>query len=219
MKLRYLGLCIIIALLTACGLEDFRYLGPPISPYKSATLKSIEFHHNTDNDDPDFFKGFEIYYRIYDKEENAKADIFKINQNAEAQPVSSYSYVLSLAYKKLQNKSNSIDIPLVSIPALELNKDHTITVDITVPSQEQILLDNVKILDVVRYSTSGANTETFEFDSINSGDSDFSYTGVTTSTYYIVFVAFSYGFNFDQLVTVYSQALAFESIQITSLTP
>lgn len=215
MKLKFLVLFIIIVLLTACGLEDFRYLGPPISPYKSATMKSIEFHHNIDNDDPDFFKGYELYYRIYDKEDNAKADVFKIQQYALAQPVSSYPQVLSLAYKKLQNKNNFLEVPLVSIPAVELNIDHTITLDITNLNQEQILLDKIKILDIVRYSTSGTNTETFEFSSINSGDSDFSYTGATTSTYYIVFVAFSYGFNVEQLVTVYSQALVFDAIELT----
>ena len=87
----------------SCGIDDIVYLEPPKlihspSGHTDGAQRYFEFETSDTvnlNESAGYFKGFEIYYRIYGSETDCENVIKNMVQYAETNPANSVNYLLS----------------------------------------------------------------------------------------------------------------------------
>ena len=116
----------------SCGIDDIVYLEPPKfihgpSGYNDGTQWCFEFETSDTvnlNESAGYFKGFEIYYRIYGSETDCENVIKNMIQYAETNPANSVNYLLSsYNYKLLTYQGHSYqDRPVVPASGYPVNR-------------------------------------------------------------------------------------------------
>ena len=177
----------------SCGLPKNLFLEPPLSFYASGGNMVI-LDHNPLNYDPfeganQSFKGYEIYYRIYETEITATKDISLINDKITDYPnspdiVMNYA-AETLKFIRVRNKTTDIPPPLITIA----NPENGAQFELTLNQDSEWSISDVTvvrtIVDVTRQSFYKKSNYLF---------SDIDYAGSTDSpnSIYAVFFAVAY---------------------------
>lgn len=196
----------------SCGIEEFVYLVPvdlrEHSPSEDATYNYFAFR-TTDakNQDEagDYFKGFEIYYRIYNNESVRSSDAGAINNYNDDDPTIAYNFLKNTKkYVRLLTSGRGTTTPL--IPAAAANR----TVRIRLIRYTDILpsfiledMDGNVLDDYGRPLRSvseklGSDPTLFEFDEIGEGDDDVTWSTWTDENdkqLYVQAYVMAYGFD------------------------
>ncbi len=111
-----LHLCFVIfaLLLTSCGLKTFYVIDPPLNasppnPADGDIINSLVLSNSfsflsRDLSSSTFINpGTEIYYRIYQDQEDLQSDAIKINDANDEDTNNGYKQIISLNYKKLES--------------------------------------------------------------------------------------------------------------------
>lgn len=155
----------------SCGIDNILYLAPPRSMNDPSThtddsLKYFEFKtsdaENTTNA-AGYFKGFEIFYRIYENSSDGESDIIAANRYNDSNPSGAAEYLLSsLSFFPLKCKDIT-DIPLIQAGTADrIVKFRLIPYAL---SSAVLSIDSTVLGDVLR-------TTGMPFTSINNGDKD-----------------------------------------------
>lgn len=72
----------LVFLVAGCGIPTFTYLAPPESSRIDVEkgISQVTFQHNAADNNPDIFRGYEIYYKLYDDPNDQSA--FDADRNA-----------------------------------------------------------------------------------------------------------------------------------------
>ena len=228
-----LCLAALFALFAACGIEVYIYL-EPVSTYinkpGSAADEALNYVAFVTSDvaneasASDYFRGFEIYYRIYNNLTTLNSDVTAIESYSEDDDTQAlaYSYLISTkSYSRLAASSRLTDYPL--IPSTSSNRAmyirmynavSTYTAGVKVyelaspySSSEgaTLLADYGSPRRTISSATGNANRYIFQLDYITSGNSDVYWSTSSTSdgTLYVQFFVMAYGYD-ESFSSIYS---------------
>lgn len=121
-----------IFLLFSCGIDDIVYLEPSkLTHNPTGYTDEAQMYFEFETSDKEnlsaalgFFKGFEVYYRIYESETDCKNLIKNMVQYNESNPANSVNYLLSsYNYKLLTYQGHSYqDRPIVPASGYPVNR-------------------------------------------------------------------------------------------------
>lgn len=203
--------CVVLSL-SGCGIDEYVYLYPVTNPHvPSADSANNYFSFLTsDNKNSDeasgYFKGFEIYYRIYNSESSRDSDVVAINNYNSDNPSSAYSYLINTKkYCRLSCSVRPIDSPL--IPGS--TNDRIVVIDLgqSIKPYEISVAGNSSLYAEPRRTNNGTTEDDkrFIFDEFDSGDSDYTYSSSgKTDTVYIQAYALAYGYD-QSYKSIYSE--------------
>lgn len=171
--------------LAACGIETFVYLYPvtyrDFEPSSAPGYNFFSFRTSDDRNEAEssgYFKGFEIYYRIYNNESTRVTDKTLINNYNNDNPTTSYTFLLNTKlYKRLSCVVRPNDIPL--IPGADANRAVVVRLAWYNDQGPQISVSgDTSLYGEPRRTNDGtsANDKLFDLDEIDQGDSDFTYS-------------------------------------------
>jgi hypothetical protein len=212
---------------TGCGIPEYIYLAPPILGNIDASIATLQFAHDPDND-VESFLGYEIYYKFYDPaltpEERSAVLQADASAISGASPPSLVSVLTSRGYRRIRTPDN--DQPAVRIdPAdkgdafsiqLTFSPDDGATADwpVALPSNAVVLQRDLLTPTPKGFGEADIMT--------NPPDEDLpeeigSYTGDPRLPMGLAIAA--YGINFNTFIQVYSTSIVInqeiELLQIT----
>ncbi len=213
----------------ACGIEVYIYLEPVTTyinkPSSAAdeALNYVAFVTSDGANDSDYFKGFEIYYRIYNNLTTLNSDVSAIDSYSEDTDTQAlaYSYLISTkSYSRLTAVNRLTDMPL--IPSASANRavyiriynatsGYTAGVKVYELASNQSDSENGTLIAdygsprrTISSLSQNTNKYTFQFEYIVSGDSDYSYgTATSEGTLYVQFYVMAYGYD-ESFSSIYS---------------
>ncbi len=202
-----------LLIMSSCGIETFVYLYPPRRNYENSNsdddanryceFKTADSTNSTSASA--YFRGTEIYYRIYENEADCSSDITVIDKRNEDNPSGVALYVLETKkYALLGFNEGSSDIrPLITSSAADRTirfrlEDYGGTAD---PAKLRI---NGSIAGTPCRSRAISGDRLFKNTTIQSSDSDVTSSSTPSLTHFFVnFYAVSYGYD-QNFRTVYS---------------
>ncbi len=191
-RVRLVVLVLIVSVVVSCGIEVYAYLYPVIfrdgEPSDDLEFNRYKFrtsdNRNTTEAGP-YFKGFDIYYRIYTNSTTLASNQSSINSYNSNTPALAYNYLLNTKeYRRLVAQDRAYEAPL--IPGDTFNRlvevrffDYDTTpvgvyVRQDIPA-ETIIDDFGPPMRSVNGDDSSYPAP-FDFDDIDSGDDDVSFT-------------------------------------------
>lgn|GEM_PF-309720 len=194
----FILLCLVSISAGSCGLPKILYLYPPLSFYASGS-STVILVHDTKNYDAleganQSFKGYEIFYRIYDTESKAISDISLINNKIDIAPDSPdiiMRYAAdTLKFLRMKNSSTSSQ-PLITIG----NPENSGQFDLTLNQDSEWTISGETLgisIDVVRTITDSTRLSFSQKSNYLSSDSDYSGTTDSPDSLYAVFFAVAY---------------------------
>ena len=206
-------LCIITI---SCGLPTTEYLYPPAIFSSTGGVLVIE-HDKRNIDEPDvssIFQGYEIYYRVFDDQNEAEQSYYDIRNMTSSnviQTANNYQYY-PLKHRIFASGQFSLDIS----PLIKANDDNTYYAKYNLNMDTQgtwTLTDegsNPVIDSIVRNRSDTASSadivkaDFYLSSEYKVGDRDYAGTISSPSSVYIVFFAFAYGFDPSTMKNVYS---------------
>jgi hypothetical protein len=209
-------------LLSACGLPTYIYLYPPTDFFNTGSSGStlLELDHNAQNYDSSegsnqSFRGYEIYYRVFDTTSAATSAVSTLSSQASAyykDPDSFMTWANGASYVRLRNVTTNLS-PLISLTASAAASDQAYYVnldDLMATVSGSWTLYNVTDADtssahvVLRRNISEALRSDFQT-AANYHTNDEDYTGSSNpSMVYFVFFAVAYGWDDSNFTEVYS---------------
>lgn len=206
----FLILCLLA--FSSCGIEEFVYLVP------------VDFREHPPSEDPvynyfgfrttdeknqdeagDYFKGFEIYYRIYNNESVRSSDSGAINNYNDDDPTTAYNFLKNTKkYVRLLTSGRGTTTPL--IPAGTVNRNVKIRLIRYTDILPSFVLEDMDGNVLANYGkplrsvneTLGSDPTLFEFDEIGEGDADVtwsSWTDENDKKLYVQAYVMAYGFD------------------------
>ena len=233
-----LCLAALFVLFAACGIEVYIYL-EPVSTYinkpGSAADEALNYVAFVTSDianydsAEDYFKGFEIYYRIYNNITTLNSDVSAIDSYSEDTDTQAlaYSYLISTkSYSRLTGSSRLTGYPLIeaSDSASPANRavyirmynavsgSYTAGIKVYTLASSQsdsengtLLYDYGSARRTISSVSRNQNKYTFQIDYITSSDSDVSWSTSSTSdgTLYVQFYVMAYGYD-ESFSNIYS---------------
>ncbi len=209
MRKFYSGFLLLLTLLffsTGCGLDTFIYLYPVTQLLNNPLAGSTDNLYNyykfrtTDADNTansaDYFKGFTIYYRIYNSTAVQSQDASDISTGNTNNPATILNYIVNV--KKYTRMTSSLRIgayPL--IPAAAANRDVTIRlIDYGTTDPADFLVDSASYGIPLRTKNDGTATDSFVFSEIVSSDVDVMYASTgETDKWYVQSYVLAYGYD------------------------
>ncbi len=125
-------LVLLIAFLFSCGIESYPYLYPPEVSSILENEKIMTFSNNEENN-PDLFLGFEVYYKFYtdDSDQPDYGDITTDMNSITSQ--TSVNTLTQMGFSRLYvvspPSSVSQTVPAIDIPFSDRTTDFAVTVD------------------------------------------------------------------------------------------
>lgn len=213
-------LCLLsIFIFFSCGIDDIVYLEPPKlthSPTGHTDPALMYFEFETSDKDnwaisQLFFRGFEVYYRIYESETDCKNLIKNIVQYNESNPANSVNYLLSSCnYKLLTYQGHSYqDRPIVLAPGASPANDRLVKFRLeTVNSFSNYFeISGLPPRKVLRQFAE-------EFTAAKSGDYDVqSSSNPSTTSFYVAAFAATYGLD-KSFRPLYSSLISLGYVEI-----
>ena len=203
----------IYIIMTSCGLPTTDYLYTPRDFYSGVGTLVLE--HDTKNIDElsSIFLGYEIYYRIFDNEDDAEISRATISSSMKSsniiQTANNYKY-FPLKHRISESGQISLDIS----PLIKMSSNTYTRYYLNMKSQETWTLkdeDSKIVIDsIVRNrSDTASSTEIGKADFCLSSeyklnDRDYAGSSPPEEAVYIVFFAFAYGFDTSTMRNVYS---------------
>lgn len=183
----------------SCGIDDIDYLEPPKlihSPTGHSDEAQMYFEFETSDKENlnaalGFFKGFEVYYRIYESEDDCKKLIEKMIQYTDSNPANSVNYLLSsYNYKLLTYQGHSYqDRPLVPASGSPANRKVRFRIETVLTLPNEFFVEGGSSSKVLRQ-----NAE--EFTGVKPGDYDVqSSSNPSSDSFYVAAFAATYGFD------------------------
>lgn len=213
-----------LLLLFSCGLPTSDYLYPP-ADFSSPSGSLVRLEHETANirEVGELFKGYDIYYRIFDTYDDALNSYNFLNNNLRSSDIAQIEstrgyYVLA----KYDNTNNPDD----NVPLIPVSDDNTYrSFDLHLYSDETWTItadDNEIVLYYIFRNKSGMDTADFcSRSQYLEGDPDYEDEGDGISdnvddSVYIVFFAVAYGISSSSIGSeLYSDPIVLEPIQYT----
>ncbi len=179
-----MSLCAFV-IIAACGIESFIYLYPvtyrDFEPSGDGQYNYFSFRTSDEKNESEstgYFKGFEIYYRIYNNDTTRISDKTLINNYNTDKPTEAYSYLITTKqYQRLTCTVRSDDTPL--IPGTDTNRQVIVRLEQFNDQVPQISVAGDTSLYGTPIRTNSGTLSTdklFDLDEIDSGDSDFTYS-------------------------------------------
>lgn len=207
----------------SCGLPTSDYLYPP-SDF-SSTSGILRLYHNTSNIDDSasaaLFKGYDIYYRIFDSSTAADTSYTYLYNNLTYSNISTVAY--SQKYYVLSKRNYAGDAYDLTTPLIpfgssdtytyfDLNINNSTTWTITADDSATFLYYIVRD----RGTTTSASTADFCLHAqYNSGDQDYAGDGISSGdSVYIVYFAVAYGVS-SSLADIYSDPIVIGPVTYT----
>jgi len=208
---------VIAFIFLSCGIDDVVYLEPPIfyhSPtgHNDENEKYFEFETSDSANltgSAGYFKGFEVYYRIYESERDCKNLVDNIINYNNSNPSNAVSYLLSsYNFKLLTYQGHSYqDRPLVPAGNSSLNRRIKFRLEAVLSLPNDFLIDGTSKGRVLRQ-----NSE--EFSSAKKGDYDVqSSSNPSTDSFYVAAFAATYGFD-KSFKPLYSSLISLGYVKI-----
>jgi len=203
----------IYIIMTSCGLPTTDYLYTPKD--FSSEGGALVLEHDTKNIDElsSIFLGYEIYYRIFDDEDDAvdsRNSISSMKSSNIIQTANNYKYFPLKHRKKSESGWYSLEIS----PLIKMSSNTYTRYYLNMKSQETWTLkdeDSKIVIDsIVRNrSDTASSTEIGKADFCLSSeyklnDRDYAGSSPPEEAVYIVFFAFAYGFDTSTMRNVYS---------------
>jgi hypothetical protein len=220
--------------LCGCGIETYVYLYPvtqlpngyPSSTAGNAVDNFFQFRtSDSDNSGNSYFRGFEIYYRIYNSLSTRSSDVSTINTYNENNPTTAMTYLINTKnYHRMVYSARQTDIPL--IPGTSSDRTVSIRLFAQTPYIPYFSLDGTTdgsgTLGIPeRTHNSGTSYEPFfETDdqtkgNISSSDDDVTFTsGSGESTWYVQAYVAAYGYD-ESYKSIYSEIFNLGYVTIT----
>ncbi len=205
--------------LASCGWPTSDYLYPP-SDFSSSGSNLVRLIHETENIDDSvvaaLFKGYDIYYRIFDTYSDAYSSYTYLDNNLTSSNIatvtSSKGYYVLAKYDKI-NTAPDTTVPLIPVSDntyssfdLHLNADSRWTI---IPD------DTTPLYYILRDKSDSSTGDFYRSSQYESGDHDYAGDGISSgSSVYIVFFAVSYGIS-SSLSELYSDPIVLEPVQYT----
>lgn len=205
--IRFAILIAAIALLTSsCGIDTFVYLYPVNqllnSPSETDMVNNF-FNFKTsdeDNNSSDYFKGYEIYYRIYNDKATRGSDVSAISAYNDANPTTALTTLINTyKYSRMVYTGKVTDTPLLD----RADTNRVISIRITdyfsykASFSEDGSNDGSGSLGIpLRTLNDGTKTVSFDYSSIKSGDGDVRYSSSSgTDVWYVQAYVVAYGYD------------------------
>ena len=219
-----------LSFFTGCGIEEFIYLYPVeqvVVPSDDPANRKFEFKTtDTDNDDhvpAGYFKGFEIYYRIYNTKTVLLNDISDISSYNTNYPTTVNNYLVTTKkYQRLNavGHTGTLLIPrtgtnrtvIIRLVALDALNPVDMTIDGVSSGQPLRTRDGIS-------DSSQMSTYDFDFDIEDLGSDDTDITYSTTwedplnKNWYVQAFVFAYGTD-ESYKSIYSEATSLGYVTI-----
>jgi hypothetical protein len=209
-----------LAILTSCGLDTYIYLFP-VSQYYNFPSEQDLYNYisfpteNALNAGTAYFKGFEIYYRIYNNKDTRASDVASINSQNTNYPATVYSYIITTKkYSRLNATTRISSIPLIPRPTVASNETVNIRLYDYGTNLKGITVGGVDyglaLRTVDGVTKIGDSQYSFVFEDIekNTSSSDISYgtfDDASNKKYYLQAFVLAYGYD-DNLKSIYSSS-------------
>ncbi|ULQ59904.1 hypothetical protein K7I13_00715 [Brucepastera parasyntrophica] len=200
----------------SCGIDNYIYLYPVTLLLHSANTDDelnnfISFRTRDETNQAEnsaYFKGFVLYYRIYNNSSTRSSDVSSINNYNEDYPATAYNYLITTkSYRKLTAENRRGLDPL--IPAASNNRDVVIRLtyyDDATPIE--LSVGSTSYGKALRADSLGLPSILFEFDEINDSDDDVSYNtrwdDENEKKWYVQFYVMAYGYD-ESYKSLYSE--------------
>jgi hypothetical protein len=221
---------------SACGIEDFIYLYPvvniPHDPTSSEDESAKYFCFTTRDSEnssaePDNFKGYEIYYRIYNTASARATDVSAISTANDSNPTGIVTVLTGRNYQRMTSTKRLTNYPL--IPGT--GTDRTVYIRLadyeTVPSRifaGALDVDSLPSIDSsedlgiplrTMDGLSDASDTAFRFDpeEFDSDDGDVSYSTSGDGCWYVQAYVVAYGYD-GSYKSIYSEAKSLGAITL-----
>jgi len=206
--------------LASCGWPTSDYLYPP-SYFSTSGSNLVRLGHETENIDDSavaaLFKGYDIYYRIFDTYSDAYSSYTYLDNNLTSTNIatvaSSKGYYVLVKYDKTSTRDTTVPLIPVSDNTyssfdLHLNADSRWTI---IPD------DTTPLYYILRNKSDSSTVDFYSSSQYTSGDHDYAGDGISSgSSVYIVFFAVSYGISSSSLLSeIYSDPIVIGPVQYT----
>ncbi len=206
--------------LASCGWPTSDYLYPP-SYFSTSGSNLVRLGHETENIDDSavaaLFKGYDIYYRIFDTYSDAYSSYTYLDNNLTSTNIatvaSSKGYYVLVKYDKTSTRDTTVPLIPVSDNTyssfdLHLNADSRWTI---------IPADTTPLYYILRNKSDSSTVDFYSSSQYTSGDHDYAGDGISGgSSVYIVFFAVSYGISSSSpLSEIYSDPIVIGPVQYT----
>ena len=192
----------------ACGLESYPYLyAPEVDEYPLAESGTIFRFANDSRNDPEYFEGYELYYRLYratdgetDGATKANSDASSLADGALLAEYQSLGYARLYVFDPNQSNTPILQRPLIPLNAADrVDTGLEIRLDFT-SVQDELPVASYQNIEFGRYVVAANNQTTFRgfaADEFLAGDSDlpedFDPQAPEETVLYIALAALSYG--------------------------
>ncbi len=222
-----------LTILVSCGIDQFIYLHPPTalatpeSPNEPLTaffsFRTTDEDNN--NDSSGYFKGWEVYYRIYNSTAQRSQDATDIATKNDKDPANVYSYVVNTkSYRRMTLINGSESASMLPAPLLSAAaSDRTVTIRPFPLGEEYPAefttdkgLGTEQALPLIWRTSPGSDgkPKSFEYEDIAEDDGDVKYSSSSgKEAWYIQAYAFAYGFD-ESFRAIHSKAAALGSLII-----
>jgi len=209
---------------SGCGVDNFVYLYPVTqllnnpSP-NDPTLNFFSFRtadKNNQDSSGDYFKGYEIYYQIYNSESvliSNKAEIDTYNQK---NPTTSFSYLVnSKKYSRMVHVGRTTEIPLIQ--GTDDNQD--VIIRLTKSGDEYparfSVVTSENLGDPRRSLNEGTSFLPFDYTNITISDKDVIYTSsASVDKWFVQAYVVTYGYD-ESYKSYYSQIFSLNYVAIS----
>jgi hypothetical protein len=202
-----------LVVLTSCGLDTFIYFYP-VSQYLNWPSEDSAYNYfsfrtsDEKNGDNVYFKGYEIYYRIYNNSSTRSSDVSSIATYNTNNPTTAYTYLIDTKkYVRMNAQTRLSNYPLFS--ASTTNQTVVIRfLDYGIYSAG-VTVDGANYglaLRTIDNLSKDQTAYTFTYDEIQSSDSDVSYStwdDATQKKWYVQAFVMAYGYD-ESYKVIYS---------------
>ncbi|ULQ59905.1 hypothetical protein K7I13_00720 [Brucepastera parasyntrophica] len=211
----------------SCGIDNYIYLYPVVQAlnipsdvdevYNYVSFRTRDETNQAENSA--YFKGFVLYYRIYNNSSARSSDVSSINNYNEDYPATAYNYLISIkSYRKLTAENRRGLDPL--IPAASNNRDVVISLIHHDLRPDGITVGAANYGMALRADNLGLPSNLFEFDEINDSDDDVTYNtnwdDENDKRWYVQFYVMAYGYD-ESYKSLYSEVFDLGYITIRDL--
>ncbi|EMB24108.1 hypothetical protein [Treponema denticola] len=211
-------LCLLsVFIFFSCGIDDIVYLEPPkLTHNPTGYIDETQMYFEFETSDKEnlnaalgFFKGFEVYYRIYESKTDCENLIKNMVQYNESNPANSVNYLLSsYNYKLLTHQGHSYqDRPIVPTSGSPVNRRVRFRIEALTSYPNVFSIDGTIQGKVLRQFGE-------EFADAKSGDYDVqSSSNPSPDSFYVAVFAATYGFD-KSFRPLYSSLISLGYVQI-----
>jgi hypothetical protein len=196
---------LVLAVASSCGIDDMGYVEVPHVMTPSVNQFVFQLQPNVYDS---MFYGYEVFYRIYSRAEDAAVDAATIsNWNTTSQGMV-HANIMNLGYKMMK-RADDLNGFTIRVPAGDLNQLVDINIDFSTIDPYaltgEVLLRYGTAPEVPLYRGMSTDIELTSFNDVYSSDADVKYDGSGTD-FIIQAYVFAARLNETSLIIEYSTA-------------